>query len=220
MRRLSAWGTGLATAAVGLSVACGGGAATPPSEISAEDLALMVLQQEDVPATLSLLEEDGETRGFVEPLFDPRATAMFIREFELQPDEAEAGTVVCVRSLAFLYESAEDAKRTYRELEELETVFEESSRGIGQEREYEEVSLPELGDERRGYRAFDQSSTFCSSYDDQVAEAHAIVFLRRNVAAGLFVFTYERGASLDEAIELAQKQASRIEAVFEGDDSP
>ncbi len=44
------------------------------------------------------------------------------------------------------------------------------------------------------------------------------MFLRRNVAAGLFVFTYESDASLDEAVELAQKQANRIEAVFEGGD--
>lgn len=212
---------GLAIAAVGLTAAgCGGGAHGPPSAISEEDLPEMVLQREDMQAGLTLLEEDGEERGFMEPLYDPRATAMFIREFELPPGEAEPGSVVCVRSTALLYESVEDAKMTYREVDELGRVFEGAAMEQGQESEYEEVSLPELGDERKGFRALDESATFCSSYEDQAAEEHLIVFLRRNVAAGLFVFTYEGGGSLAEAVDLARKQADRIEAVFEGDDSP
>ncbi len=221
MKWLSVSGTGLAIGAVALAAACGDdGEDHRVRDATADDLPKMVLQQEDVPPGLNLLEEDGETRGFVEPLYDPRATAMFLVEFERPPDEAEPGSVVCIVTSALAYESPEDAKRTYRELEELERVFEAAAREQGQESRGEKVSLPELGDERKGFRAFDESATFCSSYEDEPAEEHAIVFLRRNVAAGLFIFTYEGGASLNEAIELAQKQASRIEAVLEGDDSP
>ena len=219
MKWLSVTGTGLAITAVGLAVGCGGGADEPPTTITEEDLPMMVLQREDVPAGLNQLDEDGETRGFVEPLFDPRAEAIFLREFELPPNEAEPGTVVCITNSVILYESPEDAKRTYRELEELGRVFEEAAREQGQESLEEEVSLPELGDERKGFRSSDPSATFCSSYEDEPVEEYAIVFLRRNVAAGLFVFTYEGGGSLDEAIELAQTQANRINAIFEGDDS-
>ncbi len=217
MKWLSVTVTGLAITAAGLAVACGGGADEPPNTITEEDLSMMVLQREDVPAGLNLLDEDGETRGFVEPLFDPRAEVIYLREFELPPNEAEPGTVVCITSSVVLYESPEDAKRTYRELEELGRVFEEAAREQGQESLGEEVSLPELGDERKGFRAFDPSATFCSSYEDEPVEEYAIVFLRRNVAAGLFVFTYEGGGSLDEAIELAQTQANRIEAIFAGE---
>ncbi len=219
MKWLSVPGTGLAITAAGLAVACGGGADEPPTTITEEDLPMMVLQREDVPAGLNLLVEDGERTGFLEPEFDPRAEVIYLREFELPPDEAKPGTVVCITNSVVLYESPEDAKRTFRELEELSKVFEEAAREQGQESLEEEVSLPELGDERKGFRSFDPSATFCSSYEDEPVEEYAIVFLRRNVAAGLLVFTYEGGGSLDEAIELAQTQADRIEAIFEGDDS-
>jgi hypothetical protein len=203
----------------GLAVGCGGGADEPPTTITEEDLPMMVLQREDVPAGLNLLEEDGERQGFVEPLYDPLATAMFLRVFERPRAEAEPGSVVCIINSALLYESPEDAKRTYRELEELGRVFEEAAREQGQESWGEKVSLPELGDERKGFRTFDQSATFCSSYEDEPAEEHMVVFLRRNVATLLLTYTYEQGASFDETIELAQTQANRIEAIFEGDDS-
>ncbi len=217
MKWLSGTGTGLSLTAAVLAVGCGGGADEPPTTITEEDLPMMVLQREDVPAGLNLLDENGETRGFVEPLFDPRAEVIYLREFELPPDEAEPGTVVCITNSVVLYESPEDAKRTFRELEELSKVFEEAPREQGQESLWEEVALPELGDERNGLRSFDPSATFCSSYEDEPVEEYAIVFLRRNVAAGVFVFTYEGGGSLDEAIELAQTQANRIEAIFEGE---
>jgi hypothetical protein len=179
----------------------------------------MVLQREDVPAGLRLLEEDtSDERGLVEPLYDPRAEVMFLRVFERPREEAEPGSVVCIMNSALLYKSPEDAKMTYREVEDLERASAEIAGEQGRE-PWEEVPVPGLGDESRGLRAFSESATFCPSYKDEPAEEHAIVFLRRNVAAGLFVFTYEGGGSLDEAIGLAQKQANRIEEVFEGESS-
>ena len=215
MRRLSAWGTGLATAAVGLAVACGGGAATPPSEISAEDLALMVLQQEDVPAEFRQLPDSPDDRGFHEDGLSA-SQATYIVDFELPPEEAQPGDTVCVRNSALLYKTPEDINEVFREGEELQRELEEEGVELGGE----EVALPDIGDQSLlGFRISTPDTDFCS-YEDEPAEAHMIIFRHRNVVGGLIVYTYERGASLDEAIELAQKQATRIEAVFEGDDSP
>jgi hypothetical protein len=202
-----------------LAVACGG-AATPPSEIREDDLSLMVLQPEDVPLGLRLLEEDGSSdRGLVEPMYDPRAMTMFLRVFEQPRDEAEPGSVACIGSSVLLYETAQDARETFRELEEVQRAFEKQTEESEVESPWSEIdsaSLPRLGDELKVIQFAALGTGFCSSYDDEPAEGYVIAFVRRNVAAGLFVYTYERGASLDEAIELAQTQASRIEAVFEG----
>ena len=207
----------------GLAVGCGGGADEPPTTITEEDLPMMVLQREDIPAGLNLLDEDGKTRGFVEPLYNPSAEAMFLREFELPPDEAESGTVVCITNSVVLYETPEEAKRAFREVQDLQKVFETELKESETEVPWIEIdssSLPPLGDEHQALRFVAPGTDFCSSYEDEPAEAYFLVTLRYNVGAGLMVWTYERGASLDEAIELAQMQASRMEAVFEGDALP
>ncbi len=208
-------GTALAVAAVGLAVACDGGAATPPSEISEEDLALMVLQQEDVPAEFRKLPDSPNDRGFHENGLSA-SQATYIVDFELPPDEAEPGETVCMRNSALLYKTHKDAIEAFREGEELQRELEEEGVEFGGE----EVALPDLGDQSLlGFRFSSPDTDFCS-YEDEPTEGHMIIFRHRNVVGGLIVFTYERGASLDEAIELAQKQASRIEAVFERDDAP
>ncbi len=185
---------------------------------------MMVLQQQDAPAGLNLLEEDGETRGFVEPLYDPRAMTMFIRAFERPREEAALGSVVCIGNSVLVYETPQDARDTFRELEELQDAFEqfqqevEGSESDSTSSEIDSSSLPQLGDEVKVIRFADPDpTTHCSSYDGEPSEGYVVVVLRRNVAAGLFVYTYERGASLDEAIELAQTQANRIEEVFAGE---
>ena len=221
MERPSVAAMVLAVGAVALSAACGDGAATPPREINVGDLATMVLQREDVPAGLRLLEEGGpEGRGVVEPMYDPRAEAMFLREFERPRDEAAPGTVVCITNSVLLYETPHDAAETFQEAEELSKIFEKESQMDETDTAWSEIdraSLPQLGDQLKVIRFVSPNQTFCSSYENEPAEGFMIVFLRRNVAAGLFMYAYERGASLEEAIELAQKQASRIEDVFEGE---
>ena len=214
MKWLSGTGTGLAITAIGLAVACGGEGAKPPREVTADDLALMVLQREDVPAEFRKLPDSPDDRGFHEDgLSGSQAT--YIVDFELPPDEAEPGETVCMRNSALLYKTPEDAIVAFREGEELQRELEEEGVEFGGE----EVALPDLGDQSLlGFRFSSPDTDFCS-YEDEPTEGHMIIFRHRNVVGGLIVFTYERGASLDEAIELAQTQANRIEAIFEGDDS-
>ena len=213
MRRLSTLGTGLPIAAVGLAVACGGGA-KPSGEVTAGDLALMVLQREDVPAEFRQLPDSPDDRGFHEDGLSG-SQASYIVDFELPPEEAEPGETVCMRNAAHLYKTPEDANEAFSEGEQLQRELEEE----GVEFLGEEVALPDLGDQSLlGFRFSSPDTDFCS-FEDEPTEAHMIIFRHRNVVGALIVYTYERGASLDEAIELAQKQASRMEAVFEGDDS-
>ena len=213
MKWLGVTGTGLAITAIGLAVACGGDG-KPPREVTADDLALMVLQPEDVPAEFRQLPDSPDDRGFLEDgLSGSQAT--YIVDFELPPDEAEPGETVCMRNSALLYKTPEDATEAFREGEELQRELEEEGVEFGGE----EVALPDLGDQSLlGFRFSSSDTDFCS-FEDEPTEAHMIIFRHRNVVGALIVFTYERGPSLDEAIELAQTQASRIEAVFEGDDS-
>ncbi len=173
----------------------------------------MVLQREDVPAEFRQLPDSPDDRGFHEDGLSG-SQASYIVDFELPPEEAEPGETVCMRNAAHLYKTPEDANEAFSEGEELQRKLEGE---LGHEFPGEEVALPDLGDQSLlGLRFSSPDTDFCS-YEDAPAEAHFIVFRHRSVVGALLVYTYERGASLDEAIELAQKQASRIDAVFAGE---
>ncbi len=214
MGRLSVAAAAAVLATAGLA-ACGSGAATPPREVTADDLAQMVLQPKDVPAEFRQLPDSPDDRGFHEDGLSG-SQASYIVDFELPPEEALPGETVCVRNAAHLYKTPEDANEVFREGEELQRELEEEGVEFGGE----EVALPDLGDQSLlGFRFSSPDTDYCS-FEDEPTEAHMIIFRHRNVVGALIVYTYERDASLDEAIQLAQKQASRMEAVFEGDDSP
>jgi len=213
----------LAVVSIALGVACGNGSEKPPRQITKDDLSMMVLQREDVPAELNLLEEDRKDRGIVEPLYNPPGTLMFLREFERPPHQAESGTVVCIMNSAVLYETTDEARRVFRQGQDLQKLYQKELGLSGTELPWSEIhssSLASLGDDRQALRLVSTGTDFCSSYRDEPAEAYFLVAIRYNVAMGLLVWTYQEGASLDEAVKLAEKQASRIDALFEGDDSP
>jgi hypothetical protein len=181
--------------------------------VTEDDLSLMVLQREDVPADFRQLQDSLGDRGFHEDGL-AGSQASYIVDFELPPEEAEPGGTVCMRNAAHLYKTPEDANEVFREGEELQRELEEE---LGHEFLGEEVALPDLGDQSLlGLRFSSPDTDFCS-YEDEPTEAHFIVFRHRSVVGTLLVFTYELDASLDEAVKLAQKQANRIEDVFEGE---
>ncbi len=211
MKWLSGTGTGLAITAIGLAVACGGGGAKPPREVTADDLALMVLQREDVPADLMQLEDDSPG-GVLQLNGDDGAQAVDGTFFQLSLDDANAGETVCIASDAILFESVEAAHRRFEGEREGFTAAAEGA-------EIEDDAVSRLGDEAFAVRFPLAAAGFCEPYDSEATEALFIMFRIRNVVGSLLTFVYEPGDPAAEALQLAQKQADRTEAVFVREDS-
>jgi hypothetical protein len=191
--------TGLAVG-VGL-VACGGEGGRP---IVADDLPQVVLQREDV--------EIGEmTESTAQP---DSASAAYTHQFEVPAEDVEPSDIACITSGAALYDSMEQAEEAFEEtlnaFNDLKADPEASGAGI----ELDLVSVPEIGDRAVGFRLRSPTAVFCSDYENEPIDQHIVMFRQGNVLSSLSVVNFESGASLDEAIELAEKQESRINQVL------
>ncbi len=207
MGRLSLAAAACVVTAV-LAVACGGDA-TPSSEITADDLALMVLQREDVPPEMIQLQDDSPA-GVLQLNEDDGAQAADSTFFLLSLDDANAGETVCIASDATMFESAEAAHRRFEGEREGITAAAEGA-------DLEDDVVSRLGDEAFAVRFPLAAAGFCEPYDSDVTDALYLMFRIRNVVGSLVTFVYEPGDPAAEALQLAQKQSDRMQAVFAGE---
>ena len=191
-------------AAVGLAVgaglvACGGS----EELITADDLPNAVLQREDV-------EIGGLTDATVSY---EAASATYGNRFEVPAAEATPGDVVCILSGVALFENVGAARIALNELVTFASLAGEEPSG-DDGFEFQEVDVPNLGDESAAFRTISPGSLFCMEYETTPIEQHAVAFRTDRILATVTVVNIEFGASLDEAVELARVQESRINQVL------
>jgi hypothetical protein len=206
-----------AVAAVLCLAACGGGGGgeeqspTPAGEtagVEAGDLDGMMLRAEDLPQGFSYdITSDVLTpAGLEEPV--QRLAGRHLRSLLEESQQAE-GKTVCIVSDLELYESAEAA--TARLAEEKKTI-EDMAAGLPPEQGVpEKLDLPAIGDEIDGFFLSAPRVTFCG-WENVQAEVVSLTFRKDMLLADIRTYTLGQGASTDQAVELAEKLLTRIEA--------
>jgi hypothetical protein len=206
-----------AIAALLCLAACGGGGGgeeqspTPAGEtagVEAADLDGMMLRAEDLPQGFSYeISNDVLTAaGLEEPV--QRLAGRHLRSLLEESQQAE-GKTVCIVSDLELYESAEAA--TARLAEEQKTI-EDMAAGLPPEQGVpEQLDLPAIGDEIDGFFLSAPRVTFCG-WENVQAEVVSLTFRKDRLLADVRTYTLGQGASTDQAVELARKLQTRIEA--------
>jgi hypothetical protein len=206
-----------AIAAVLWLAACGGGGGgeeqspTPAGEtagVEAGDLDAMVLRAEDLPQGFSydVSSEVLPAAGLEEP--QQRVAGRHVRSLLEESLQAD-GKTVCIVSDLELYESAEAA--TARLVEEQKTI-EDMAAGLPPEQGVpEKLDLPAIGDEIDGFFLSAPRVSFCG-WESVQAEVVSITFRKDRLLADVRTYTLGQGASTDQAVELADKLLTRIEA--------
>jgi len=182
--------------------ACGGddGATRLATE---NDLPKMVLQQEDVPAGLDRVPGTELER---DPSED--SLASFTRLFfgTLEGSDPEEG--LCIGSIAKLYDDAEAAG----------TGFNDARKYLVQNVDEHEVDAPDLGDDIVAYQYVSDSPAFCGfAESNDTAEYVTLIFRYGNTVHNVTMHNFGGAVSVDEAIDLAEKQAGRSEGALAGD---
>jgi hypothetical protein len=210
------WLVAAIAAVLGLAACGGGGGAeeqspTPAGETpgpEAADLDAMMLRVEDLPQGFSyeITSDVLTAAGLEEPL--QRVAGRHLRSLLEESQQAE-GKTVCIVSDLELYESAEAA--TARLAEEQEAI-EQMAAGLPPEQGVpEQLDLPAIGDEIDGFFLSAPRVTFCG-WENVQAEVVSLTFREDSLLADIRTYTLGQGASTDQAVELARKLLTRIEA--------
>jgi len=189
--------TGLAVG-VGL-VACGGGG----RPIVEDDLPQVVLQREDVEIGVM-------TESTAQP---DSASAAYAHQFEVPAENVGPGDIACITGGAALYDSLEQAEEAFDETLTSFNDLKDDPVASGAGIELAQLTVPEIGDRTVGFRLRSSTAVFCSDYENEPIDQHIVVFQQNNVLSNVSVINFESGASLEEAIELAKKQETRIDQV-------
>ena len=206
-----------ALATVLFPAACGGGGGgeelspTPADEtagVEPEDLDAMMLQADDLPQGFSY-----EVTSDVLPVLvlgepQQRMAGRHLRSL-LEESLQEEGKTVCIISDLELYVSAEDAAAR---LAEERQALEEIAAAVPEEEGVpEKLDLPAIGDDASGFFLSAPRVSFCG-WESVQAEVVSLTFRKGRLLADVRTFTLGKGASVDEATELARKLLARIEA--------
>jgi hypothetical protein len=206
-----------AIAAVLSLAACSGGgegeeqSPTPAGEtpgLVVGDLDAMMLRAEDLPQGFSydISNDVLNAAGLEEPV--QRLAGRHLRSLLEESQQAE-GKTVCIVSDLELYESAEAASAR---LAEEKGAIEKMAAGLPPEQGVPEpLDLPAIGDEIDGFFLSAPRVTFCG-WENVQAEVVSLTFRKDSLLADIRTYTLGQGASTDQAIELAGKLLTRIEA--------
>jgi len=212
----------LALAAVLSLAACGGGgggeeqsptpdatAAAATAAAASEELDPLMLQPEDLPQDFSY-ELSSDVTPLAADLGEPqgRTAGRKLRSLLEESLQGE-GETVCIVSELELYTSTEAAAA--RLAEEQQTIEAMAASVPVEEGIPEQLALPAIGDETSGFFLSAPRVTFCG-WEAVQAEVVLLTFRKDRVLADVRTYTLGRGASTEQAIELAGKLLARIEA--------
>lgn len=180
---------------------CGGG----DREVTSDDLPNIVLQRTDV--------DIGEMREAT--LNQGSASAVYGHEFEVPPEDAAAGDLVCVTAVLALHRSEDSARDAFANaLQEFGRMQAASEEGA---LEVERATAPNIGEDAIGYHLSGPLGVFCSGYENQPFDEHIVYFYDQDVIGIITVVNLAGGSTPDEANRLAELQASRLELFYAGE---
>ena len=182
-------------------IACGGG----DREVTADDLPTIVLQREDVPI--------GEIRQAT--VNQGSALAVYGHEFEVAPEDAVPGDLVCVSSVVSLHRDSEAARDAFASaLQEFDRLQRDPNVGALQ---VSRVTAPNIGTDAAAFRLVSPIGDFCTSYRTQPFDQHILYIYDGNVIAIITNVNLASGSSFDETERLAEIQDDRLQRFRSGD---
>ncbi len=165
----------------------------------------MVLQPEDVPANMERFDNEDAGLGFQDAeaiTGEIFSYGGYEVRYVAEADEAGAGEVACINSRVTVYSTAEDASQALNILSELGADLSE------------EIALPSIGDQARGFALIRPQAVSCGSYETR--ESHLVVFRMSNTLSILTVAFSEIGGDVEQSVEYARRQARRVDDVLGG----
>jgi hypothetical protein len=151
-----------------------------------------------------IYEEAGES---VSVIRGDAALADFLAEFQLPFERVETGSVACVTSQLILFDGSDVASA---EFDRHRTGFLQSGGN--------QLPDPKVGQQSFAFHYPNASTLYCSSCcEDAPGESYLVLFRHQNLVAVLEAWAFEQGGDPDFAVELARRQADRIESVLQPD---
>jgi hypothetical protein len=199
---------GLLALAIGLAAVIFG----PGETVKSEQLALVVLQPEDVPGGRQMTTCSGEPEESVSP--SPPFKEGIQVAFLFEGGTSQNADVLCVQSIAALTESRVDAATAMREYQR--SILEEARliEGFSDGRlDVERLDIPRVGE-----RSFAYVWRCTRECEDEDGGAHFIQFQRANVVSVVAMSARERGNPVEQLIGFARKQDDRVVAALHAND--